>query len=421
MPSPGVLNRKDHPDDFVSEAVPADSRRSALSVLFVWLGFIIVIGIMAVGGGLASSMSLRDFIWSVLIGNLILAGFAFFSGWLGAASGATFNQLAADAFPIASWRIVTLYIPIVLIGWFGVEAAIFGNLVGEVLGWQTFGRRALMFVSTLGFAVSSYFGFRAIRNVSAVAVPLVILLGSLAIVRVATGTEAAFGFGPESVGLSAGISLVMGTWIMGVLTCVPDLTRFCRTPLAGALVASLGIFFGNCFTLFIGGAGAALAGEHDPAKVLVSVGLVPLAVLLAVANIWTTNDNNMYSAALNAARIFAISRRQAVLGCAAVAAVFSTLDPTRLSFLFAFLGFMGSTAPALGGVVLGSHVLRQRFGWPPSSAGAAWAGWILGSAAAVAVGGVAAVPTGFAIGLLGWWLLARGSARRPQGAGEARR
>ena len=401
------LGPKSTRDDFVDKAVPADARDNWLSVFAVWVGFIVVIGIMAVGGGLASQMQLRDLIPAVVGGNVLLAAFAFFSGWIGAASGMTFNQLAAISFPGFSWRLVTAYVPIVLIGWFGVEAAIFGNLIGEILDLPTLGRRSLMSGATLAFAVSSYWGFVAMRWVSMVAVPCVILLGGYALLSMTGGNEARFGFGADTLDLSTAVSLVSGTWIMGVLTCLPDLTRFCRTPLTGAVVGSAGILFGNSFTLFVGASGAALANEYDPAKILVSFGLIPLAVLLALANIWTTNDNNMYSAALNAARIFSVSRQRAVIGCAILAAAFAALDPTRISFLFSFLTFMGSTSPALGGVVLGSWVMRRAAGWKCARAWPAWLGWIVGSVCGVGLGGIWTVPVGFASGWIAWMGLAR--------------
>ena len=43
----------------------------------------------------------------------------------------------------------------------------------------------------------------------------------------------------------------------------------------------------------------------------------------------------------------------------AVGAIFAMFDPSRLSFLFPFLLFLGNTAPALGGVVLGRYLAKE--------------------------------------------------------------
>ncbi len=389
-------------DDYVSLIVPLEERRPWINVLFVWLGFIIVVGIMAVGGGMASQMPKSEFIKAVVFGNIILATFALLSGFVGAESGKNFNQLMSDVFPGVSWRIVSLYVPVILIGWFGVEAAIFGNMIGEILELSMGMRRVLMSCATLMFAFTSYLGFRAMRHVSMVAVPLIIVIGLYAIYMASSKSSAEFGFGENTLDMSQGIAIVMGSWIMGVLTCLPDLTRFSRSRLAGALVGASGILIGNIFSFVVGGAAAVLAGEADPAKILIAFGFVQLAVILALANIWTTNDNNMYSAALNVARFGNITRRKAVVICTVIAAVFAAFDPTSIGVLFTFLIFMGNTAPALGGVVLGSYMWNRISTRKQQSVLGAWAGWITGSLAGSWLGGIWAVPAGFFIGFLVW-------------------
>jgi cytosine permease len=147
-------------DDFVSTVVPTNNRQSWLKVFLVWVGFIVVVGTMAVGGGMAGQMQQSQFVAAVLVGNLLLACFAVLAGYIGAESGKTFNQLMSDVFPHdLSWHIASFYAPIILIGWFGVEAAIFGNLIGEIFNLSPGVRRLVMSLATIMFAVSSYVGF----------------------------------------------------------------------------------------------------------------------------------------------------------------------------------------------------------------------------------------------------------------------
>lgn len=405
-------------DDFVSTAVPTDNRQSWLRVFLVWVGFIVVVGTMAVGGGMAGQMQQGQFVTAVLVGNLLLACFAILAGYIGAESGKTFNQLMSDVFPHdLSWRIASFYAPIILIGWFGVEAAIFGNLIGEIFNLPTGVRRLVMSLATVMFAVSSYLGFRALNWVSAVAVPLIYLIGFYAIYLISAQSTAKFGFSGTSIGIGAGTAIVMGSWIMGVLTCLPDLTRFCRSRLAGAMVGAIGILVGNVFTFMVGGSAAAMAGESDPAKLLVSFGFIPLAVILSLANIWTTNDANMYSAALHVARVGDITRRRAVVICAVIAAIFAAFDPTTIGVLFGFLIFMGNTAPALGGIVLGAYLMNRGRSKKLVSVLGGWAGWAAGSFVGSWLGNSWAVPVGFFLGFAVWLVFA--SLSRERQAAEA--
>jgi cytosine permease len=391
------------PSDYLSEPVPAEGRNAWPAAFFVFVGFIIVVGIMAVGGGLAAQQTKSDFYISVLLGNFVLAVLGGISGWIGADSGRTFNQLMEQAFPGFSWRIVSLYVPIVLLGWFGVEASLFAKLVGYALGWSASEQRWLMGLSALGFSVSSYIGFKAMKWVSYIGVPVMLVIGAFAIWRAALASDKSYGFLHSSISLQAGTALVMGSWIMGVLTCLPDLTRFCRSRRQGALVGFIGIFIANSFTLMMGGAAAALGGESDPAKILVSFGFIPLAIILSLANIWTTNDSNMYSAALNLARAVNVERKRTVLWCSLAAALFAATDPATISFLFGFLGFLGNTAPALGGVVLGAYLVNRSRIKPLVNPWAAWMGWVLASGLAIWLGGVIGIFLGL-FGGFGIWL-----------------
>lgn len=392
-----------HGNDYVDQRVPKEARRPSIDILGVWAGFIIVVGIMAVGGGLAAQVPERDFLAALFIGNAILAIFAGFAGWIGAASGKTFNALMSDVFVDRSSRLVSLYVPIILIGWFGVEAAIFGNVVGEVFSVPQAQRPWLMSGVTLLFAVSAYIGFAAIRRLSYILVPLMIVISVFAVSRALSLSGAEFAFGETTLSLDLAIAAVVSTWVMGSLTVVPDLTRYAKTPLSGALAAGLGIFFANSFTIAVGAYAAAAMREHDPALILVSIGFAPLAVIFALANIWTTNDNNMYSAAINIARMLQITRRKAVIIGAILAAIFAAFDPTSIGVLFGFLGFMGATAPALGGAVLGGYINQSIFrnfvlrsSWP------AWVAWIAGSSVSFFLSGAVAIIAGF---FAGWSLL----------------
>ena len=392
----------DNHNDYADSVVPAHARRPWVNILFVWLGFIIVVGIMAVGGGMAPQMTAKDFFTAIIVGNIVLGAFALISGYVGADSGKTFNQLMSQVFEGFSWRIVSLYVPIILIGWFGVEAAIFGKLLGEIFDLSLTQSRVIMFSATLIFATTSYLGFSAIRLVSIVAVPLIVIIGLYALYLASGNSDLRFATASNRLTVDAGIAIVMGSWIMGVLTCVPDLTRYSKSRMSGALVAASGILLGNIFTFSVGGVAAAFAGESDPAKLLISFGFIPFAVLLALANIWTTNDNNMYSAALNISRATGVKRTTAVIICALIAAPFAAMDPTSMDFLFTFLIFMGNTAPALGGVVLGAYLWNRFSSRQINSIAGGWAGWLLGSYAGFLVGNIWSIPIGFLTGFSIW-------------------
>ncbi len=383
--------------DFTNAVVPVTARAHWSHALADWMGFVVVVGIMAVGGGMAAQMSARDFVIAVVVGNCVLMVFAGLFGWLGAKRGESFSLLLERTFPLGGWRLASFYVPIILIGWYGVEASIFGEFLGGTLGMGSWVTKLLIVLSAILFSTSAFIGFRALSMISFVLVPAIILIGAFALQRASVNGTLTFGFGGQTLTLAAGIALVAGTWIMGSVTCVPDLTRFCRTPLAGAVVGAAGMGIANTACLLLGGLGAAIVKEADPAKILLGLGYAPLAVTFSLANIWTTNDNNMYSAALNLARSVRVSRRTAVVLCVLAGALFALCEPGKLSFLFPFLLFLGGTAPALGGVVLSANLLSEFRSDYRAGPLDGWVGWLAGAAAGYFCPGVWAIVVGFSV------------------------
>jgi purine-cytosine permease-like protein len=154
--------------------------------------------------------------------------------------------------------------------------------------------------------------------------------------------------------------------------------------------------------LIIGGYGASLTKESDPAIILCSLGFIVAGLLFSLANIWTTNDSNMYAASLNLSSVIQVTRRKCVLICTVIGIILTVLHPERLSFIFTFLIFMGNTAPALAGVVYTSWFLKGRNEeqgrmWIP------WAAWVLGSLASWGAGGLWSLPLGLGVASLVVW------------------
>jgi cytosine permease len=394
-------------DDYSSGPVPKEARVAAWRVLAVWAGFIIVVGVMAIGGAMTPAMSLPNLLTAVLIGNLILGALAALSGFIAAGSGLSFAQLVEQIFPGPSARIVNLYAPLTLIGWYAIECAIFGNLVARILVLDEFGTRLAMASSALFFATSSYIGFRAIQWVSVTFIPIVLLLAIYAFGAIAEGGSAGFGQGVDPMPLQTAIGLVIGSWALGAVAAFPDIARFARSRVTGALIGFFGIFIFNSLCLLIGAVGASVAREADPAMILLAAGTPILALIFAIGNIWTTNDANLYSASLGASRTFGINRKSALLLCATLGLAVALANPSQLQFFFPFLLLLGVTAPALGGVVLGSYLWRQ---WTPRAApGAipAWLGWVAGSVVSYFFQGAQSVPLGFFAGFGIWMLVSK--------------
>ena len=392
--------------EYINEVVSTNGKRSFLRLLPIWVGFILVVGVMSIGSGLAAGMEKNEAITAILFGNFILGIIAAISGFVGAHSGKSFSLLVSDVFKSKSAKIVSLYAPITLIGWYAVQTSIFGNLLSEIFGIVGIFKNIAILLSAILFSITCYFGFRTLGYASMFLVPIIIILATYAIWAVSSSETLSFAFGDNLISFETGFSLVVGSWVLGVVASLPDISRFSKTPCSGALLGFFGIFIFNSLGILAGLFGAAYIQNPDPAVILIAIGAPILALILGIANIWTTNDNNLYSASLGISHALQIDRRKIVVVIAIIGALIAFFEPSNFSIFFTFLFFLGNTAPALGGVILGSYLykINSSKNYKQNSI-AGWSGWIIGSIVSSQLGGVYSIIFGALVAFFLWMFI----------------
>ena len=109
-----------------------------------------------------------------------------------------------------------------------------------------------------------------------------------------------------------GAGLVIGSFVSGG-TATPNFSRFARNGKVGAITTVIAFFIGNSLMFFFGGISSVYVGGNDIFEVMINLGLFYLAILVLGLNIWTTNDNALYSAGLGLANIFGQRKKPMVL------------------------------------------------------------------------------------------------------------
>lgn len=109
-----------------------------------------------------------------------------------------------------------------------------------------------------------------------------------------------------------GAGLVIGSFVSGG-TATPNFSRFARNGRIGAITTVIAFFIGNSLMFFFGAISSVYVGGNDIFEVMINLGLFYLAILVLGLNIWTTNDNALYSAGLGLANIFGQKKKPMVL------------------------------------------------------------------------------------------------------------
>ena len=163
---------------------------------------------------------------------------------------------------------------------------------------------------------SAYFGIDSLTVVSYIAVPLVAILGTVAMVmavRQGNGTIVdQFAVSSGSVTVIGGAGMVVGSFVSGG-TATPNFARFAKDAKSGTIATVVAFFIGNSLMFFFGAIAYIFVGGNDIFEVMIRLNLFYMAILVLGLNIWTTNDNALYSAGLGLANIFQQKKKPMVL------------------------------------------------------------------------------------------------------------
>lgn len=154
----------------------------------------------------------------------------------------------------------------------------------------------------------------------------------------------------------------------------------------------IAFFLGNSLMFAFGAVGGAFTGKDDIFYVMIAQGLAIPALIVLGANIWTTNNNALYTGGLGLTNITGLRQKPMVL----VSGIIGTLAAIWLYNNFVgWLSFLNATLPPVGAIVMLDFVMHR----PSYREGAAPAHKVhWGSIAGVIVGAAVGnfVPVGIA-------------------------
>lgn len=346
--------------DYSETAVPQSDRRGIVTMFMIMLGFTFFSASMWAGQELADGLDLVGFIASLILGGVILGLYTGLLGYVGADSGLSLDLLARKAFGEKGSYLPSAMISFTQIGWFGVGVAMFAIPVAkELLGGSTAAEWILVVIAGIAMTASAYFGIKSLTIVSYIAVPLIAVLGTVAMILAVVRGDGTlvdqFAKSSGTLTVIGGAGLVVGSFVSGG-TATPNFTRFAKNGKVGAITTVVAFFLGNSLMFFFGAVSSVYVGGNDIFEVMLNLGLFYMAVLVLGLNIWTTNDNALYSAGLGLANIFGQKKKPMVLISGAV----GTLAAIWLYWNFCgWLNILNCTLPPVGIILVLSYFLNR--------------------------------------------------------------
>lgn len=333
--------------DYSLERVPQSARKGFWPMFFIMLGFTFFSASMSVGAKLGNGLDLSGFTWAILLGGVILSIYTGVLAYIGSDTGLSLDLLAQRSFGTKGSYLPSALISFTQLGWFGVGVAMFAIPASELLGISPM---LLVVIAGACMTASAYFGIKGLEVISYIAVPLIAILGIYSMATATAdggGLTAIFAKNAGSISLFTGVGMVVGSFISGG-TATPNFIRFAKNNTIAVITTVIAFFLGNTLMFAFGAVGGAFTGKDDIFYVLIAQGLAIPALLVLGGNIWTTNDNALYTSGLGLSNITKLPKRPMVLAAGFIGTV--TAIWLYNNFI-GWLSFLNATLPPIGAII----------------------------------------------------------------------
>jgi cytosine permease len=353
-------------DDYALERVPLSERYSWLSVATQRFGQIACMSQFLLGATLGFGMELWDAVLAITLGCVILEVIAIAVGIAGQREGLSTSVLARwTGFGKAGSALIGLVIAISLMGWFGVQNAVFAeglhSLVGGLPEWAW-----TILCGALVTAVVVY-GFGSMAWTAYITVPAFLLLAGWSIASELTDHSIATLWSSAAPGdpisLATGTTIVAGGFIVGMVI-TPDMTRYNRSARDVVKQTLISVTFGE-YLIGIIAALLAHAVKSGNIVTIVTSTTGSIGVLVLITATIKINDWNLYSASLGvvnfADQVLGVrfNRALVTIGVGVVGTALAAAG--ILDHFIDFLVTLGVAVPPIAGIMAAEYwVVRSQ-------------------------------------------------------------
>lgn len=339
-------------EDYGTKPVPAEKTRNWFEMGIVIWGVAVCIPAFMIGGLIGGASPLGAAIVIIMIGALILTVLSLATGNVGARTRLSIGMSAKFTFGQYGNILMAILLFIGAFGWFGVQLEVFGQAIGAAIALP---RWLIIIVGGALMTLTAMYGFRAIERLTLFVIPILLVLLVVTLVKAYAGITLAevFAKAPaQAMPFGILVSIVAGGYAVGAVI-QPDITRYSKGHGHASVAMVFGMFIGFPLVLIMAAFLVAASGESQFATVMLAYNIGAwrvFAIVVIVFATWTTNDNNLYSAALSSNAIFPKMKKWqlTVIGGAlgTLLALFGILGQ-----LTNWIMILGVTVPPIGAVM----------------------------------------------------------------------
>ena len=369
--------------------IQANEKRSWWSIAFIWVGTMICIPMLMVGGIFGGTLTLGSIFWATIIGFAVCCLLMILGGIIGADTGLNASMCSTRAFGMTGSNFtMALIIFICEAGWFAVQTATcalaFNTLMLQFNVNFPFWLSCIIWGAVMG--VTAVYGVKWMSVLNYIAVPLLVLLcayGGIHSINAAGWNNIVGAVTENAMPMPVAISTVIGLFALGA-TCNADYTRYAKSRGDVVKATLIGVMPAALLMILVGAIMAIGTGNYDVTAMFAGLGLPIIAMLVLILATWTTNTGNAYMTGLAACKMFSVkdkNRPMVTLLCAVLGIVLAVIG--LADFLNTYISILGAVVPPVMGVVICDYFVcckGKKENWSPIR-GVNWIGvisWLIG-------------------------------------------
>ncbi len=343
--------------------VKESEKQSWWSIAFIWIGILICIPSLMIGGSLAEGLSIGQVVLTTVIAYSLIGALMTLTGIIGGDLGLPSAMCAAKAFgDSGSSYIISVISFISSIGWFGVQtatcAAAFSTMM-EIFNID-FPQWAGCILWGAIMLATSVTGYTFMKVLNYVAVPFLVITCIYGAVRGINimGMSDLMAYTPsESMTMTSGVSICIGGMAASVVIS-SDYSRYSKSRADTLKASFFGVLPAGVIMVSIGGIMGVTTGESDITQMFVNIGFPVISMLILVLATWTTNTGNAYVAGMACMKIgnFREELRPRVTLIAGAIGIVMALTGLANS-LTAFLNILSAIMPPVAGVMIADYYI----------------------------------------------------------------
>lgn len=342
--------------------IKAEERQSWGSITMVWIGSMICVPALMIGGMLGSGLSLGTCILAIIVGYALVCLFMCFMGMQACDTGLPTSVMASGALGEKGAKyIISTILAISCIGWFGIQAAVCGASFSSMVGDMT-GLAIPVWLSSVVWGIimvlTACFRFTGLKWLNKIAVPLLgIVLAYTLIYTLTTGGAAVLsGYAPAApMPFVSAVSLTVGSFVVAAAIS-GDFCRFAKNRNDVVKSSIVGVLPAGLVVLMIGAILAICTGSYDISVFLSSAGLPLIGLIALILATWTTNVSNAYSGGLSLSVLLGQDEKKSQVTTAVAGIIGTVLAAVGiLNSIQSFLSLLSAIVPALMGVLIADY------------------------------------------------------------------